>query len=233
MRSQPQTIQFMLIRHGESEANAGGTVGGNTVSLTDEGRRQSTLLGEYLTQKGHTFDAAWYSTLPRAIQTFEEITQVLPKSQIARKRIFDDERIIERQHGKWEGRTSAETWTPTEMARMAQLGADYATPGGESFRDVTRRMDLWLQDALKAGRMLDKALVHFLVVSHGHALRCLLAPLFELDARTYWRIAIDNTSITKIRWVDEKGWFLDCLNSRPHLGLLAQISHLCFGGFFV
>lgn len=100
---------------------------------------------------------------------------------------------------------------------MNQLGADYRTPGGESFRDTIRRMDSWLQDALKAARSLQKDRVHYLVVSHGHAIRCLVAPLFELGVHTHWRMALDNTSITTIRWVDGIGWFLDTWNATPHL----------------
>lgn len=217
MKQRKQTIVFTLVRHGESAANVQATVGGNEVPLTHEGRRQSALLGKYLANKDHPFDAAWHSTLPRAVQTFEEMRTALPQDRIKEKRIFEDARLIERQHGRWEGRAAKETWTPEEIARTNQLGADYATPGGESFRQVERRMGLWLEDALKTGRLLHQDLVTYLVVSHGHALRCLIGPLFGISAPAYWRMTIDNTSITQIRWTDEKGWFLDCLNSRPHL----------------
>ena len=212
-----KSIRFTLVRHGESEANRDATVGGNAVPLTPEGRRQSALLGEYFTRKGHTFDAVWYSSLPRAIQTFEEMRAILPKDRIPKESLFEDARLIERQHGEWEGRSAKDAWTDSEKARMNQLGADYRTPGGESFRDTIRRMDSWLQDALKAARSLQKDRVHYLVVSHGHAIRCLVAPLFELGVHTHWRMALDNTSITTIRWVDGIGWFLDTWNATPHL----------------
>lgn len=231
MKTRTQTIQFFLVRHGESAANVGGTVGGNSVPLTDEGLKQSAVLGEYFAQMGYVFDAAWHSTLPRAVQTFQELSRALSPEQLDAAHVFPDKRIIERQHGAWEGKPSKEIWTSTEIARMNQLGADYATPGGESFRDVERRTDLWLQDTIKIARSREKDRVLFLVVSHGHALRCLVAPLLGLSSHTYWRMSLDNTSITGIHWADEHGWFLDCWNSCPHLGRLT-LSH-CFGGFFV
>lgn len=65
-----QTIQLVLIRHGESEWNKLNLFTGWTdVELTDTGREEAAAGGRALKEAGFDFDVCYTSCLKRAIPT--------------------------------------------------------------------------------------------------------------------------------------------------------------------
>lgn len=66
------TRHLYLARHGSADAFG---------ELTDEGRRQASLLGQRLA--GLPVDAIWHSPLPRAVATAHEVARHLPNAVVA------------------------------------------------------------------------------------------------------------------------------------------------------
>ncbi|MCA9644705.1 MAG: histidine phosphatase family protein, partial [Myxococcales bacterium] len=63
-------MDILFVRHGESEANAQGIMQGSLDSpLSERGREQAAVLGEWLKARGLEFEAAYCSPLSRAKET--------------------------------------------------------------------------------------------------------------------------------------------------------------------
>lgn len=212
----PCVVNLFLVRHAESTSNSGGFVGGNSAVLTEQGREQAMLLAETWIRHERTFELAWSSTLHRAGETMRILLETL-RCQTLSAKLQSDARLIERQHADWEGRRADEVYTADERQRMVDMGIDYATPGGESFRQVAERMFAWSEDVLRSGLALERSMVDVLAVSHGHAIRCLLWKLFSLPDAILHRIELDNTSVTHLSWTKARGWSLRGMNNVSHL----------------
>ena len=79
----PSGTRLLMVRHGESRANADGVAGGpiGDGGLTDLGRRQARALAERLARSRELDGASalYTSTLPRAIETAEIVRASLPE----------------------------------------------------------------------------------------------------------------------------------------------------------
>lgn len=106
--------------------------------------------------------AEWISSpLARAVETARHLAGVAPRVEPA---------LVEMDWGAWEGYRLAELRArfASEFAQNEQRGLDFRPPGGESPRDVTRRVTHWLEAAWQRGRPA-------VVVTHNGVLRALLA----------------------------------------------------------
>lgn len=205
------TLFIHLIRHGESTSNISSIVGGVNAVLTDRGVTQAERLGDFLRARGMRFDEVHCSTYVRAIHTASLVCKRLGFETNA---IRYNDQLIEIDRGDWDGRQLAEVFTDDEKRRADSLGMDYRTPNGESMHDVGARMFRWALEA--AANAPEDGTKTIGVVTHGHAIRCLMERLFGITRDRVRHIGVDNTSITTIRY-DQDGWILDCLNTIPHL----------------
>lgn len=211
-----------LVRHAESTANIATIIGGVDATLTDRGMKQAEHLGAYW-KRALQVDAIYTSHYHRAARTASIVVDAIDYQG----EVVLDSRLIEIVRGEWDGREISEVITADVRAEMGRLGLDYRTPGGESLREVGKRMHEWLLDArerhAKAIVQPDEWHPHAVTTvtasiaafTHGHAIRGLLLRLFnfDIDVRA---IRLDNTSITTLRW-NGKMWGIDCLNTLPHL----------------
>jgi len=127
--------ELILIRHAQSELNAARRWQGLTDSpLTPLGRKQAEALVQELA--GLELSAVVTSPLARAVETAEPL---------ARQRGLALERMPELREldvGHWGGLSRDEIlrrW-PAELALFDAGGADARAPGGESRREVGRRV---------------------------------------------------------------------------------------------
>jgi alpha-ribazole phosphatase/probable phosphoglycerate mutase len=116
-------VEIVFVTHSTSTDNEAGIASGHSdVSLSAIGRRQAAELGE---SSHGRFDAVYCSDLRRAVETAE----------IAFGSSFStDARLREQDYGERTGAPSAEI----EVERRTTVDAPF--PGGESLRDVVRRM---------------------------------------------------------------------------------------------
>lgn len=187
------TGRLVLLRHGESTANAAETFAGwLDVPLTARGLAQAESVGRTLA--GLRPDAVHTSLLGRSINTAYLMVESAGWDMSLRR----DWRLNERHYGALQGldkhvarrrygADEVERWrrsidvAPPPMAphRLAEQLADrrYADlpearlVTGESLGDLARRMAPYWRDVLRPELAEDRTVV---VVSHGNALRALL-----------------------------------------------------------
>ncbi|MDQ6418215.1 histidine phosphatase family protein [Paenibacillus sp. LHD-117] len=148
-----------LVRHGETNWNAGGILQGQTdIPLNETGMRQAEALAGRLSSEENLWDAVMSSDLLRARVTAEVIAKKLDLPLLD-----PDIRLRERSFGKLEGTTEAQ--------RVAKWGADWRTLqlGAESDDDMRARGMSVISEL--AERDADR---NILIVSHGSFIAQLL-----------------------------------------------------------
>ena len=184
---------LILLRHGESTANAEDRFGGwLDVALTGAGIRQAARAGRLIRAHGAEPDVVYTSVLRRAIDTANLALDEAGRAWIPVHRSW---RLNERHYGALQGRTRADaeaefgrsqvaawrrsydavppvgpgTGSSGDDPRYVDLGA--AAPRAESLADVAHRLlPIWhdaIAPDLRAGRRV-------LVVAHGNSLRVLI-----------------------------------------------------------
>lgn len=204
----PAPGDLVVLRHGESTANAAGTfTGWSDPRLTPEGREQARQARRHLTRCRMRLDVVHTSVLRRAVDT---TAVVLGEMAPPHPAIAYSWRLNERHYGALTGRIKKEVraevgervyqnWRnslteappPMSPTALAALRVDpryaAAVPHTESLGDTLARMlPYWhaeIAPALRAGR-------NVLLVGHGNCLRVLIAHLHGLtpDELTALRI---------------------------------------------
>jgi glucosyl-3-phosphoglycerate phosphatase len=183
----PPTFPITVVRHGETEWNERRIIQGHTnSSLNETGREQARTLAESLRELG--FDQIVASDLDRAKETALIVGEVLGLTPET------DPLLRERSFGEYEGRPTDDLSSDlTGIEESVYVDPDARPPGGESFRDVVARAQLFLD---KASHEWPGA--RLLVVTHGGMVQALRAaasqrPLegtlwFKVGNCTVWTI---------------------------------------------
>jgi probable phosphoglycerate mutase len=209
------STRLILVRHGESVAQVEGIVGGPKAcrGLTDRGRRQVEALRDRWIRTGVTADFLLASTLPRALETAEVLSEALrglvPETV---------ENLCEIIPGECDGMT----WDDFEEQFR---GGDYrwdpytpVAPGGESWVEFQTRVSETLGAIVEQlegrtivaavhGGIVDGSMVHFLGLPKdaGHVLQTMNASVTEwvhVEPRDSW---------------ERGGWRLVRFNDHAHL----------------
>lgn len=154
---------FYFTRHGESEYNILGRIGGDA-ELSPRGMKYAERLARALGGPGSPPDSAkpkliWTSELQRTVHTAKNI----PANRTCLKE------LNEIDAGICEGLTYEEIQEkfPQEFAWRDQDKLKYRYPHGESYLDLLQRVDSVVQGLLTMSEVL--------VVSHQAVLRCIMA----------------------------------------------------------
>jgi broad specificity phosphatase PhoE len=160
-----------FIRHGETDWNVEQRLQGHRdTPLNARGRRQAVHCGDVLRDlfardAGAAADYAYVSSpLIRARETMELLR---PTLDLAPHAYALDDRLIEISFGEWEGLTLAEieARNPEALAARERDKWGFTPPGGESYRDVTKRMGAWYKTLTR----------DTVVTAHGGVARGLIA----------------------------------------------------------
>ncbi|KAJ9584891.1 hypothetical protein L9F63_020746 [Diploptera punctata] len=151
----PKTLYFS--RHGESENNVLGRIGGDA-NLSPRGKKYGKSLARHMNDLSIDGLKVWTSELRRTKQTADDIDA--PKEHIAA--------LNELDAGVCEGLTYEEMQDkyPQEFAWRDQDKLRYRYPWGESYIDIMTRLDPVLLELEHEDNVL--------VVSHQAVLRCIL-----------------------------------------------------------
>ncbi|WP_107081832.1 histidine phosphatase family protein [Streptomyces sp. SBT349] len=173
--------ELLAVRHGESLANVlfgearrtGSTepplprgLADADVPLSERGEREAAALGRWLASlaPGRRPGTVVCSPYLRARQTWSAMTRALGPPLDTPPRVLVDERLRDREMGRYELHTEAalRARDPEEAERRARVGEwRYRPPGGESLADVALRVTALLAD------LSDAAAGHrVLVVAH-------------------------------------------------------------------
>ena len=185
--------KFLFVRHGESTGNltperiCGRS---NHLPLTDRGRKQAQLLGEYLSAIKYFPDIVFSSGATRANETAELATSAADLLYPIRI----DERLQEVSQGPYEGQLRGEVYT-TEAVESYQLNKSIRSklPGAESIYEAQERMSSFLRDVYQ---LYPYGAV--LVFSHGLAIRALAGALMSRSRKEILEDKTPNVSLTSI-----------------------------------
>jgi broad specificity phosphatase PhoE len=203
--------ELLLIRHGQSTANATGVWQGQMeFPLSEEGRWQARRAGRALA--GERFDGLYSSPLARAFETAE---------LIAREAHFPGavvpvDGLRERHGGLLEGTTHAEREARNPELVKKSLGLPeeerWDLVGAETDEEVLARFER----AISRIRACHGPRTRVVVVSHGGIMRVFLRDRFGPDVLP-GTVRAPNASVTRIQWNGVGGPLLIELASTEHL----------------
>ncbi|MFA5186264.1 MAG: histidine phosphatase family protein [Patescibacteria group bacterium] len=211
---------FYFVRHVRSAANDEPEIIGGINAFTPAtklGMLQGQAIGRRLFELSVNFDAI-YSSRTRRTKTTAGL--ICRETELDPKKIRISKELVERDQGDWVGRVRSETYTPEVLAQMNMNVLDLAPPNGESLRQKGRSMMTWVEkEVLHNPEFIGLSKMHplhIIVVTHGLALQCLLREILGFDAQFTWRWAMENASLTIMRYT-KNGWYPVCINDTGHL----------------
>src|SRR5215210_5285941 len=208
----PRSRELLLVRHGQSTANARGIWQGQMeFPLSEGGRNQAGMAGLVLSRE--PFDGLYSSPLSRAFQTASIIRE---RTGFAGE-VVPVEGLSERSGGILEGYTWAEQErrNPELAKKFLAIPEEERWPlvGAETDEEVIARFEA----ALDSIRALHPAGSRLLVVSHGGVMRAYLRVLFGPEVLPGTQRAA-NASITRLQWAGD--------GANPRLLEMASTAHL-------
>lgn len=204
---------LVLIRHGETTANAAGLLlGHEDVDLTDKGRRQVDALRPHVASAKRVIS----SPLRRAVDTATGLGLDLP--------VQVDERWIELDYGAFDGvpvgSVPAATWRSWRADPGYRLeGAETLTELGQRIRQACEAL-FGVADAGAAGASpsadADGAAREgdVVVVTHTSPIKAAVAWALGVDDAVAWRMHLSTGSVTRIDWGSDTP-LLRCFNFVP------------------
>jgi len=177
-------MKLYLVRHTKLDYPAGVCYGqsdiGVNISFEDE---KEILTGKLQNIK---FEKIYSSPLKRCAILAESFTN-------GPKKVIYDERLMELNFGKWDGKT----WNEIEKSEEAKLWFnDYLNtqcPGGESYKDLLRRVQGFLNDLRKkdSGK-------NVLIICHGGTIRAFHAIINKVNPLKTFDLKLDYGQVVKM-----------------------------------
>ena len=190
------TYKVIFLRHGQSQWNLENRFTGWTdVPLSDKGVEEARAAGKLLKEEGFSFDAAYTSTLKRAIKTLWLVLEEMDQMWIP---VTKDWRLNERHYGALQGYNKAEMAEKVGEAQVkvwrrsydvpppALTAADPRYPGSdpryknlsaaelpltECLKDTVARVLPYWNDVICPQIRAGKSLI---IAAHGNSLRALI-----------------------------------------------------------
>jgi len=189
-------MRLILARHGQSESNVNPDYQGLNAPLTEIGKKQAHLLGQWLRDHEPSIDQILCSPLKRAFDTANIVNEYLKlpiaiNDDLEEMREFVLASLPQRQH---------------PLKPDTEYVPPEASPYYEIYRQqVHRALDFLIQE-------LDRE-KPILVVSHGGTMATLLRLIM---GRHDLRLNTNNTAIIDVAW-SEGRWHIGALNMTRHL----------------
>ncbi|SFC68194.1 probable phosphoglycerate mutase [Nocardioides terrae] len=190
---------FVLVRHGVTPHTTGkrfsGGLGGSNPGLSDEGRAQVRMTAEWLAP----LEERVVVVLASPVRRTQESAQIL--ADRLGLRLETEPGIAEMEFGRWDGMTFAEVADrfPEEMAEW-RSSLDYQPGGGESFRDVEKRV-LGALATLReryAGRTV-------LVVSHVTPIKTIVSHVLDAPLESVFRLELAPAAVSVVSFYASPG----------------------------
>jgi probable phosphoglycerate mutase len=185
---------FLLVRHGVTDHTTDKRFSGGLASsnpgLNDEGRAQVRATAEWLAPVAEGLDAIVSSPVRRTRESAEILGEVLGFE------VGVEEGLAEMEFGTWDGLTYTEVRDRFPDEVRTWLGnLDHAPGGGESFREVEKRV--------LAGR--DRLLEEYdgrtvLLVSHVTPIKTLVADALAAPLESLYRMELSPASVSVVSY---------------------------------
>ena len=200
-------LELILVRHGQTSANAAGLLQGRLdLSLNDLGRAQATRVARVLAPMVSDGARVICSPLRRAQETAQAIS---PEACV-------DPAWIELDYGDLDGTPLSDV--QREVWDRWRSDEHFAPAGGESHHVLQHRVSaacdqLVAHDADGVSDITEERLV---VVSHVSPIKAAVAWAIGAPLHVVWRMHLDQASITRIR-IAGGGAVLLGFNNTGHL----------------
>lgn len=208
-------FDLVLIRHGQSEVNVNPDRMGqlDTTPLTALGCKQAHQLNLKFIQDNENFDIIYSSPYSRAYNTAK-----IAVGNLKSKDIIIVPELREYDAGDWVGASRKSVVTDAIKLNMGYFEHGFLPPNGESLHQVERRASEWLEQNIlyNKNQIKKDGQLKIAIFSHGMTIKCLLHYIMGFDRNITWKIAIDNTSVTRVSFGNE-GWRIQCINDTSHL----------------
>lgn len=175
----PRTIY--LTRHGESEYNLKGLIGGDSV-LSNRGKLFAKSLSNYINDEKIDGLRVWTSWMKRAIQTVEDIDA--PQERWKALNEIDAGTCEEMKY------TEIKVKYPEEFKARDENKFSYRYPKGESYEDLVARLEPVIMELERQENVL--------VVSHQAVIRCLMAYFLDKSAQELPYLEVPLHSVIKL-----------------------------------
>ena len=193
-------FDLLIVRHGQSEANAEGRMQGRFDSpLSATGREQARAIGRWLRDRRLGWDVAYTSPLARARETAELVAATYGGAPPVSEPL-----LCEIAAGALEGRLWTEILAeyPSYAARGATELGDFSEFGGESYDEVQARVNAFVD--FVRGRVGDGRR-RFLVVGHGGFNFHLVKRLICVPVPRVCILRMENGAVTLIHVESRRG----------------------------
>jgi broad specificity phosphatase PhoE len=194
-------IALALLRHGATAWNAERRIQGTTdLALSPAGR---AAVARWRLPAGWPSRRWVTSPLARARET----AAILAERHDGERAITVEPRLAEMSHGAWEGRRLADLRAElgAAMAANEARGLDYRAPGGESPRELQRRLRPWLLEIARGGEPV-------LAITHKGVIRALYAAATGWDMIAKPRDRLADAALHCFRLAGDGALAIDRLN---------------------
>lgn len=192
-----QATRILLVRHGETEWNAGARIQGHLdIGLNDTGRLQARRLARALAE-AEPIDAIYTSDLERARETARPLAKAMGMPLVAL------ETLRERHLGRFQGRrfVDVQAEEPEQAAPWRRRDPGWIPPGGgESLLQFQERVRGAVQ-----GLATQNISRHIAVFTHGGVLDTLYRDACGIDLRHPRSWSIANASVNRLLWTPDSG----------------------------
>lgn len=211
-------VHIVLVRHGESRANAAGILAGRLpgYELTDSGRQQIAALARALPFR--RIARIEHSSVLRCVQTTEVLLDRLEATEVAPSEAF-----VEVDYGTWSGTLLAELKDRPEWKQVVSTPSTMVFPQGESLAEAAARAVAGLsglvdrlfalEEAGHAHRTATAASsgageaerpepVVGVIVAHGDIIKAMLAHVLTVELDEFQRIAVAPGSYSVVSYPD-------------------------------
>jgi probable phosphomutase (TIGR03848 family) len=192
---------LILLRHGRTTSNAGGTLAGRQPTELDEsGQAQAIAVGQRLAGAAIPLAAVVTSPLIRCRQTVELALPGVPPEV--------EERLTECGYGDWEGQP-LKTLAKLPLWQVVQAHPSAATfPNGESMAAMSRRAVCAVRewDARVSAEHGPESV--WLACGHGDVIKAIVADALGMHLDLFQRISVDPASLTVIRYTPLRPFLL-------------------------
>jgi len=193
----------ILVRHGQSIMNRMHVFAGrNNTELTLDGYKQIKKTSKFV-KKRYSSNVIFSSPLKRAIST-ANIIQSKFKCPIK-----TDDRLIETDFGKWEGKSPNELSKTKEWELYSNDPFHFTFPNGESPQDVKKRILDFKKEFLD-----DQSWESAVIVSHYTPLVFYILDVFKNSNCTRAAFKLTHGGISVIEYKDSIE-YIRCLNFLP------------------
>jgi len=193
---------LILVRHGQSVANAAGLLSGRAPSpLTEHGRFQVAALSRVVGGAGRLIS----SPLGRARETAAALGLELP--------VEIDERWIEVDYGELEGEPVGAV--PAEIWHHWRSDPHFRPPGGETVAEVGIRVRLACEELFAHAGAGARAESDVVVVSHVSPIKAAVAWALGVGDELASRLRLSTASVSSLTWAVDRPVLLSFNQTYP------------------